>query len=157
MTVTLALDTSTVVEAALVVDGAVAAAGRVDDARAHAEELGIDPDRIAVMGYSAGAHLASLVGLAANHPELVPDCALLSEATEEQRAALGLGAHLQHAGHRLAVLRRRCGHAAVPHPQPVRACRHAGQARRRHRPERQAGRRHHRRTQRLTRCASSGG
>lgn len=43
--------------------------------RAHAEELRIDPERIAVMGYSAGAHLASLVGLASAHPELAPDCA----------------------------------------------------------------------------------
>lgn len=42
--------------------------------RAHAEEYAIDPDRIAVMGYSAGAHLASLVGLASAHPELPADC-----------------------------------------------------------------------------------
>lgn len=42
--------------------------------RAHAEEHAIDPDRIAVMGYSAGAHLASLVGLASEHPELRADC-----------------------------------------------------------------------------------
>lgn len=42
--------------------------------RAHAAEYTIDPDRIAVMGYSAGAHLASLVGLASEHPELPADC-----------------------------------------------------------------------------------
>jgi len=42
--------------------------------RAHAEEYTIDPDRIAVMGYSAGAHLAGLVGLASEHPELPADC-----------------------------------------------------------------------------------
>ncbi len=43
--------------------------------RAHAEEYKLDPDRIVVMGYSAGAHLASLVGLASDNPELAPDCA----------------------------------------------------------------------------------
>jgi acetyl esterase/lipase len=42
--------------------------------RAHADEYAIDPDRIAVMGYSAGAHLAGLVGLASDHPELPADC-----------------------------------------------------------------------------------
>ncbi len=42
--------------------------------RAHADEYGIDPDRIAVVGYSAGAHLAGLVGLASDHPELPTDC-----------------------------------------------------------------------------------
>lgn len=31
--------------------------------RAHANEYGFDPDRIALMGHSAGAHLAALVGL----------------------------------------------------------------------------------------------
>ena len=42
--------------------------------RTHAAEYGIDPDLIAVMGYSAGAHLAGLVGLGAGNPELAPDC-----------------------------------------------------------------------------------
>ena len=39
MTTTLALDTSTVVAAGLAVDGHIVATGRVDDTRAHAEEL----------------------------------------------------------------------------------------------------------------------
>jgi acetyl esterase/lipase len=42
--------------------------------RAHADEYGIDPDRIAVVGYSAGAHLGGIVGLASDHPELPADC-----------------------------------------------------------------------------------
>ncbi len=42
--------------------------------RANAAAYAIDPERVAVMGYSAGAWLASLVGLAAGHPQLAPDC-----------------------------------------------------------------------------------
>ena len=36
--------------------------------RAHADDYGIDPNRIAVTGYSAGGHLASLVGVAGDAP-----------------------------------------------------------------------------------------
>src|SRR5690348_9554000 len=41
--------------------------------RAHADELGIDPERIALLGLSAGAHLAMLAHLAHGIPELAPD------------------------------------------------------------------------------------
>jgi acetyl esterase/lipase len=51
--------------------------------RKHAVEYSIDPDRIAVMGYSAGAHLTSLVALASDHPELPVDC----EAADGQPVA----------------------------------------------------------------------
>jgi acetyl esterase/lipase len=38
--------------------------------RAHADELGISTERIGVMGESAGAHIAALVGLTAHRPDL---------------------------------------------------------------------------------------
>jgi acetyl esterase/lipase len=43
--------------------------------RAHADEWGLDPERVAVAGYSAGGHLAALLGVAADDPALAPDCA----------------------------------------------------------------------------------
>lgn len=39
----------------------------------HAAELGLDPERIVLIGYSAGAHLSSLVAVA-DDPGLMPDC-----------------------------------------------------------------------------------
>lgn len=43
--------------------------------RAHAETYGVDPARIASYGYSAGGHLASMLGVAATAPSVQPDCA----------------------------------------------------------------------------------
>lgn len=43
--------------------------------RAHATEYDIDPARIAALGYSAGGHLVSMLGTAAGHAAVAPDCA----------------------------------------------------------------------------------
>jgi acetyl esterase/lipase len=43
--------------------------------RGHADVWGADPARIASMGYSAGGHLASMVGVAARAADVQPDCA----------------------------------------------------------------------------------
>ena len=42
--------------------------------RAHAAELHLDPNRVALLGYSAGANLAELVGLSASLPGPPSDC-----------------------------------------------------------------------------------
>ena len=41
--------------------------------RANADRLGIDPERLVLMGLSAGAHLAMLAHLAREHAALAPD------------------------------------------------------------------------------------
>ncbi|MHB8874367.1 MAG: alpha/beta hydrolase fold domain-containing protein [Myxococcaceae bacterium] len=43
--------------------------------RAHAIEYGLDPGRVAAMGYSAGGHLVSMLGVSAKVEEVQPDCA----------------------------------------------------------------------------------
>jgi acetyl esterase/lipase len=42
--------------------------------RAHATDYHLDPNRIAVWGYSAGGHLAALVGVSASYGPHAPDC-----------------------------------------------------------------------------------
>jgi acetyl esterase/lipase len=41
----------------------------------HADEYDLDPERIVVMGYSAGGHLSSLLAVAWDDPQIAPDCA----------------------------------------------------------------------------------
>src|SRR5262245_40196052 len=57
--------------------------------RAHAADLGIDPERIALLGLSAGAHLAMLTHVARGVPALAPDLpADLADVSEDVRAVI---------------------------------------------------------------------
>lgn len=57
--------------------------------RAHASELGIDPERIALLGLSAGAHLAVLAHLARDLADLAPDLPPdLRDVSESVRAVV---------------------------------------------------------------------
>jgi acetyl esterase/lipase len=57
--------------------------------RTHAAELGIDAERMALVGLSAGSHLALLAHLARGIPELTPDLPRdLEEISEDVRAVV---------------------------------------------------------------------
>src|SRR4030095_8220044 len=58
--------------------------------RAHADELAIDPERIALLGLSAGAHLGPLAHLAPDGAALAPDLPPeLRDVPETVRAVVG--------------------------------------------------------------------
>lgn len=57
--------------------------------RAHAEEWHTDPDRIAVMGFSAGGHLAGSIGTMWQHAELWADMGITPEQVRPNALVLG--------------------------------------------------------------------
>jgi len=76
--------------------------------RQHAASWQIDPARIAGFGYSAGGHLVSMLGTAADDPAVAPDCAA---GTTGPLAAVASGAGIAggNNGVALAALQRTVG------------------------------------------------
>lgn len=60
--------------------------------RANAVSYGMDPDRVAVAGYSAGGHLVSMLGTTYDVPELAPDCGV-GPAAAPNAVISGAGIH----------------------------------------------------------------
>lgn len=60
--------------------------------RAHASDYHLDPARVAAWGYSAGGHLVSLIGAAADDPNHATDCAAAGGHAVAPPAAVVAGA-----------------------------------------------------------------
>ncbi|MBQ6395364.1 MAG: alpha/beta hydrolase [Atopobiaceae bacterium] len=69
------------------------AAWSIKTVRDHAEEFHVDPDRIAVMGFSAGANLASMIGTQWHEPFLAEKYGCESEYLRPNAAVLGYGVY----------------------------------------------------------------
>jgi len=65
--------------------------GAVSYLRAHAEEFGFDPSRIAAVGGSAGGHLVGLMSAGTHHPELQAEPAPLKVSNRLQAAVVMAG------------------------------------------------------------------
>lgn len=60
--------------------------------RANAEAYGLDPDRVAIAGYSAGGHLVSMLGTTYDLPDVAPDCGA-GPASPPNAVISGAGIH----------------------------------------------------------------
>ena len=67
--------------------------------RAHADEYGIDPDRIVVSGNSAGGHLAMMAALTTGHPDFEGDGGNADQSSGVAGAVALYGqSHVEHGG-----------------------------------------------------------
>ena len=86
--------------------------------RAQADAWGLDPDRIAVMGYSAGGHLVALLGVATDEPDFLPDCAAAGGAPVAPPAAVISGAGpTDLRGWEVDAVRELIGGSEADHPE----------------------------------------
>lgn len=85
--------------------------------QARADDYGIDAERIAVMGYSAGGHLASLLGVTWNEPALAPDCEVGPPEFPPAAVIPGAGRHDLRDQDHLKHVREFLGGSYAAHPE----------------------------------------